>query len=165
MDSKTPVQMKEIYEFLNGNYVEDAEAMFRFDYSKEFLEWYIGGWELDICNISFCACRALRPPGMFPEWLVGVRVSKSHKLVGFIAAVPAHLSLCHQAPQLMVEINFLCVHKKLRDKRLAPVLIKEITRRVNLRGIFQAAYTAGTIVPTPVVGCRLEGKNGRFGIE
>ena len=24
----------------------------------------------------------------------------------------------------MVEINFLCVHKKLRSKRLAPVLIK-----------------------------------------
>ena len=24
----------------------------------------------------------------------------------------------------MVEINFLCVHKKLRAKRLAPVLIK-----------------------------------------
>lgn len=34
----------------------------------------------------------------------------------------------------MVEINFLCVHKVLRDKRLAPVLIQEITRRVNLQG-------------------------------
>jgi glycylpeptide N-tetradecanoyltransferase len=32
----------------------------------------------------------------------------------------------------MVEINFLCVHKKLRSKRLAPMLIKEVTRRVNL---------------------------------
>lgn len=37
----------------------------------------------------------------------------------------------------MVEINFLCVLKKLRSKRMAPVLIKEITRRVNLTGIFQ----------------------------
>ena len=37
----------------------------------------------------------------------------------------------------LVEINFLCVHKKLRAKRLAPVLIREITRRVNLTGIFQ----------------------------
>lgn len=36
-----------------------------------------------------------------------------------------------------VEINFLCVHKKLRAKRLAPVLIKEVTRRVNLMGIWQ----------------------------
>ncbi len=36
----------------------------------------------------------------------------------------------------MAEINFLCVYKKLRDKRLAPVLIKEVTRRVNMRKIW-----------------------------
>ena len=29
-----------------------------------------------------------------------------------------------RAPLAMVEINYLCVHKKLRAKRLAPVLIK-----------------------------------------
>ncbi len=54
----------------------------------------------------------------------------------------------------MCEINFLCVHKKLRSKRLAPVLIKEVTRRVNLRGIFQAVYTAGVMLPKPVSACR-----------
>lgn len=54
----------------------------------------------------------------------------------------------------MVEINFLCVHKKLRDKRLAPVLIQEITRRVNLTGIFQAVYTAGKVIPKPIAKCR-----------
>ena len=50
----------------------------------------------------------------------------------------------------MAEINFLCVHKDLRAKRLAPVLIKEITRRVNLHNIWQAVYTAGVTIPTPV---------------
>lgn len=54
----------------------------------------------------------------------------------------------------MVEINFLCVHKKLRSKRVAPVLIREITRRVNLEGIFQAVYTAGVVLPKPVSTCR-----------
>lgn len=48
------------------------------------------------------------------------------------------------------EINFLCVHKKLRSKRLAPVLIKEVTRQCNLTGVFQAIYTAGVVLPTPV---------------
>ena len=52
------------------------------------------------------------------------------------------------------QVNFLCVHKKLRSKRLAPVLIKEITRRVNVCGIFQAAYTAGIVLPKPVARCR-----------
>jgi glycylpeptide N-tetradecanoyltransferase len=54
----------------------------------------------------------------------------------------------------MVEINFLCVHKKLRSKRLAPVLIKEITRRVHLTGCFQAVYTAGVLLPKPVASCK-----------
>merc|ERR1712039_1053913 len=53
-----------------------------------------------------------------------------------------------------VEINFLCVHKKLRSKRLAPVLIKEITRRVNKQGVWQAVYTAGVVLPRPVSECR-----------
>jgi glycylpeptide N-tetradecanoyltransferase len=54
----------------------------------------------------------------------------------------------------MVEINFLCVHKKLRSKRLAPVLIKEVTRRTHLEGIFQAVYTAGVVLPKPMATCR-----------
>lgn len=49
----------------------------------------------------------------------------------------------------MTEINFLCVNKKLRSNRLAPVLIKEITRRVNRRDMWQAVYTAGVVIPTP----------------
>ena len=52
------------------------------------------------------------------------------------------------------EINFLCVHKKLRDKRLTPVLIEEITRRCYLLDIFQAIYTAGIVLPKPVSSCR-----------
>ena len=33
------------------------------------------------------------------------------------------------------------------------MLIKEITRRVNLAGIFQAVYTAGVVLPKPVASC------------
>jgi glycylpeptide N-tetradecanoyltransferase len=53
-----------------------------------------------------------------------------------------------------IEINFLCVHKKLRAKRLAPVLIQEITRRCYLSEIYQAIYTAGIVLPKPVSSCR-----------
>ena len=52
------------------------------------------------------------------------------------------------------EVNFLCVHKKLRSKRLTPVLIKEITRLCNRDGIWQAIYTAGIVLPRPVSTCR-----------
>uniref|UniRef100_A0A3Q2VD60 Glycylpeptide N-tetradecanoyltransferase n=1 Tax=Haplochromis burtoni TaxID=8153 RepID=A0A3Q2VD60_HAPBU len=127
--------LKELYTLLNENYVEDDDNMFRFDYSPNFLKW------------------ALRPPGWLPQWHCGVRVSSNKKLVGFISAIPADIRV-YDTLKRMVEINFLCVHKKLRSKRVAPVLIREITRRVNLEGIFQAVYTAGVVLPKPVSTCR-----------
>ena len=51
---------------------------------------------------------------------------------------------------LMAEINFLCGHKQLRSLKLAPTLIQEITRRVNVENIWQAIYTAGKTLPTPI---------------
>lgn len=124
-------QLDEVYQLLNMHYVEDGEQMFRFCYSREFLRW------------------ALLPPGWKPQWHVGVRVKASKKLVALITAVPATVAVLGAA-QSMVEINFLCVHKKLRSKRLAPVLIQEITRRVNLENTWQAVYTAGAVLPSPV---------------
>merc|ERR1719265_47871 len=109
--------------------------MFRFDYSVEFMRW------------------ALKPPGYLKQWHLGVRVKSNLKLVGFITAIPATIQV-YEATNKMVEINFLCVHKKLRSKRLAPVLIKEITRRVNKEDIWQAVYTAGVVLPRPVSECR-----------
>ena len=74
-----------------------------------------------------------------------------------------------QKPVKMVEINFLCVNKGYRDKRIAPVgesfpyslclfsphlclqvLIKEITRRVNLNNIWQAVYVDGFSFPSRI---------------
>ncbi|ELU43842.1 N-myristoyl transferase [Rhizoctonia solani AG-1 IA] len=96
---------------------------------------------------------ALQPPGYHKDWLIGVRVSSNQKLIAFIAGVPLKLRVRQNIVDTS-EINFLCVHKKLRSKRLAPVLIKEVTRRCNLRGIFQAIYTAGVLLPTPVSTAR-----------
>ena len=84
---------------------------------------------------------------------MGVRASNSQKLVAFISGIPVTLRV-RQAELNCSEINFLCVHKKLRSKRLAPVLIKEITRRCYRGGVFQAIYTVGNLLPTPVATCR-----------
>ncbi|XP_060205916.1 glycylpeptide N-tetradecanoyltransferase 1-like [Lycium barbarum] len=133
MDSEE--MCNEVYLLLTNNYVEDDENMFRFNYSKEFLRW------------------ALRPPGFYRSWHIGVRVKTSKKLVAFITGVPARIRV-RDTVVTMAEINFLCVHKKLRSKRLAPVMIKEVTRRVHMENIWQAAYTAGVVLPTPVSTCQ-----------
>jgi|EP00927_Polykrikos_kofoidii_P025390 glycylpeptide N-tetradecanoyltransferase len=131
-------EAQEIYTLLSENYVEDDDSMFRFDYSVPFLKW------------------ALKPPGFLRHWHLGVRVKSAQgngKLVGFITGIPAHIQVCDPIVK-MAEINFLCVHKKLRSKRLTPVLIKEITRRVNRENIWQAVYTGGVVLPRPVSECR-----------
>jgi glycylpeptide N-tetradecanoyltransferase len=135
IDMTSLSERQEVYKLLKENYVEDDDATFRFDYSTEFLEW------------------ALMPPNYSKEFHVGVRIaitnSTQKKLVGFISAIPQHIRMYeHELP--MAEVNFLCVHKKLRSKRLAPVLIKEVTRRINLTNIGQAVYTAGIVLPRPI---------------
>ena len=135
VDIADPAQRGEVYDLLYQNYVEDDECMFRFDYSPEFLTW------------------ALTPPGYVKGFHLGVRSSKSHRLMAFITGVPATVRV-HDSTREMVEVNYLCVHKRLRSKRLAPVLIKEITRRVNHTGVFQAVYTAGVVLPGHVASCR-----------
>jgi glycylpeptide N-tetradecanoyltransferase len=35
------MQLRELYELLSANYIEDDDASFRFQYSAEFLRWYV----------------------------------------------------------------------------------------------------------------------------
>ncbi|PZD35923.1 NMT1, N-myristoyl transferase, partial [Pyrenophora tritici-repentis] len=135
MDLEDEKQLHEVFELLTNHYVEDKDATFRFNYSPSFLNW------------------ALKAPGWKKEWHVGVRATASGKLVAFISGIPIQMRIREKILDCS-EVNFLCIHKKLRSKRLAPVLIKEITRRCYVEGTFQAVYTAGSLLPTPVSTAR-----------
>ena len=108
-------EIKEMYNLLCENYVEDASSSFRFKYSPDFLRW------------------ALTPPGYKPDWIVGIRKVDNNELICLITAIPVTIRLQDRAIK-MAEVNFLCVNKNLRDKRIAPLLIQEITRRIHLTG-------------------------------
>lgn len=84
-----------------------------------------------------------------PTMAVWVLEVSSWKLIGFIRAIPANIHTYDT--EKMVKINFLCVHKTLRSKRVAPILICEITQRVHLENIFQVARV---VLPKPVDTCR-----------
>ncbi|CEF67414.1 Glycylpeptide N-tetradecanoyltransferase 2 [Strongyloides ratti] len=84
---------------------------------------------------------ALTPPKWLKSWHCGVRATSITMRT-------------YDKTNPMAEVNFLCVHKKLRSKRVAPVLIREITRRVHLEKIYQACFTAGIIIPKPIAACR-----------
>ncbi|KAG5513477.1 hypothetical protein PMAC_000908 [Pneumocystis sp. 'macacae'] len=131
LDIDNEEDLKDLYQLLTKNYVEDDDSMFRFNYSTS----------------------AMKPPGFHKNWHIGVRVSLSKKLVAFVSGIPISLRVKDRIINCS-EINFLCIHKKLRSKRLTPILIKEITRQCNLLGIWQAIYTAGVILPSPISSCQ-----------
>ncbi|KAK4154243.1 acyl-CoA N-acyltransferase [Chaetomidium leptoderma] len=133
MDLTNDAEMEEVEKLLYGHYVEDDEAMFRFKYSNSLLKW------------------SLLSPGWKKDWHVGIR--SGNTLCAFISAIPTQMRV-RKNVVASAEVNFLCIHKKLRGKRLAPILIKEITRRVNLEGTWQAIYTGGIVLPRPVSTCR-----------
>jgi len=140
VDLEDEEQLNDVYELLRDHYVEDSDHMFRFDYQKEFLKW------------------ALLPPKQNSDWILGVRGGKKNKLFGFITGIPTKLRIKGKMVK-MVEINFLCVHNKVRDRRLAPVLIKEITRRTHIKNMWQAIYTAGKVLPKPFTECTYYHRN------
>ncbi len=41
MDLTSEEEIKEVYELLNGHYVEDDDSTFRFNYSPSILRWYV----------------------------------------------------------------------------------------------------------------------------
>jgi glycylpeptide N-tetradecanoyltransferase len=132
IDTQNEEQRVELYDFLCKHYVIHPQNTFRFAYSAEFLNW------------------ALHPPGWKPEWHIGVRrkTETGSLLVAFISATP--LTLQQKENNLpMVAVDFLAVHQGLRGKFMAPLLIKEITRRVNLTGTFQAVFTCGKELTQP----------------
>ncbi|XP_028287372.1 glycylpeptide N-tetradecanoyltransferase 1-like [Parambassis ranga] len=135
LDLRSAPVLRELCSLLNENYMEDDDNTIRFDFSLEYIQW------------------ALQPPNCLAQWHLGVRVESNKKLVGFIAAVPADLRI-YETEKRVVQVTFLCVHKKLRLKRMSPVLIQELTRRVNQQGLCQAVYTAGIVLPTPLSSCR-----------
>ncbi|KAL3051476.1 hypothetical protein OYC64_001677 [Pagothenia borchgrevinki] len=135
LDLSNPSVLKELCTLLNENYMEEDDNTMRFEFSSDYLQW------------------ALQPPNWLAQWHCGVRVDSNKKLVGFIAALPADVRI-YETEKRMVQVKFLCVHKKLRLKRMTPVLIRELTRRVNQQGVFQAVYTAALVLPTPLSSCR-----------
>lgn len=56
-------QVKEVYDLLSLNYVEDDDASFRFQYSAEFLHWYTSLSKISIHAFWY------NPQGAETTWL------------------------------------------------------------------------------------------------
>lgn len=126
---KNDGELDEVYNFLKDNYGEDPQ--FRFKYSREFVRWVFASPKFD------------------KSLVLVIRVNNTKKIVGLITSIPQKMRVFEQIMETCI-VNFLCVHKSLRNKRMTPMLIKEITRRNNLMEIWQAVYTLGNAIMKPI---------------
>jgi glycylpeptide N-tetradecanoyltransferase len=128
LDLTRDADLQQLHAFLAKHYVSDPSGTMRLVYPAAMLR------------------RALLPPDYHADWHVGVRVARTGKLVGCVTGVPAALRIQGETRRA-AEVNFLCVHAKLRARRLAPVLIRELARRITLARCWHAIFTSGQRMP------------------
>jgi glycylpeptide N-tetradecanoyltransferase len=130
-DVNSDDEIGHVHKFLLEHYAADPNNFLRLSYPIDTLRW------------------ALCPPNYKKEWHIGVRHSATGQLAGLITAVPS-VMMSYGKKIDIVEINFLCVRSNFREKGLAPVLIREISRRVIIRKIWYAVYTSALVLPHSV---------------
>lgn len=108
----------QIYNLLNKNYIEDDQNIMRVVYSKDFLYWYL--------------------KKIPDEFIVGLIYEK--KLIGLVTALIIDTIISKEIVKLPY-INLLCVHKKLRNSKLASLLLREITNRLYKKNIRIAFFS------------------------
>jgi glycylpeptide N-tetradecanoyltransferase len=114
--------IEELYTFINEHYNKDI--LYSLRYSFEYLNWYKK--DLIIC------------------------VKTNENIVGCIIGTIENIIIQNKEKKC-VFINFLCVHKKLRKKRLSTILIKEITRQISKLNIYIAMYYSSSKLHLPLV--------------
>lgn len=73
-------------------------------------------------------------------WCIGVRTQQDKKIVGLVTLRPITYRVDEKYIQSFV-VDFLVTHKQMRKKRLTPVLMKEILRRMAIFG-----FDTGSII-------------------
>ena len=112
--------LQEVCTFLNAYYV--GNDTFRMGYTTDNLKWSV------------------------KESAV-IRKQDTNEIVGYISSAPLTMRVETKAID-MVQITYLCVHTDYRNMNFAPILITEIKRRANRKGVWQAIYTVHMKIPT-----------------
>jgi glycylpeptide N-tetradecanoyltransferase len=114
-----------LYNFLYENYNQKNDN-FGLNYSKESLKWYISN--------------PLYHKDMF------IFVKYKDKICASIIGIPVKISMYNKIYD-MNDISFLCIDKKIREKSLASIIIKEIARRACFNNRVSQFYTSPLNLP------------------
>jgi glycylpeptide N-tetradecanoyltransferase len=134
----------ELLRLLQGHYVDADGGRLRLLVTREMLEWTLGG--------------PARLPGN--EGLVGVRATRGARcegevgrLVACVSCTPARVLVDGRRERVGL-VSHMCVHRKLRNKRLTPVLVREITRVGWAHGLASGLSTSARRLHAPLLRAR-----------
>ncbi|KAI8901504.1 acyl-CoA N-acyltransferase [Globomyces pollinis-pini] len=135
LDLNDEVQLTELHLLLLHHYVSHSQSGIKLNYSKEFIKW------------------SLMIPGYNKEFHIALRDLKTNSMIGFIGGVPIHCEICTLKLKIM-SVNFLCLHKNVRNIGLAPKLINHLVWKMSRCNIHQAIYTGGKEIHMPLLESR-----------
>jgi glycylpeptide N-tetradecanoyltransferase len=91
----------------------------------------------------------LSSPSGNQDLIIGVRITKSQKLAGVIAGIPTKVNAREHIIDT-IEAKYLCIIPQLYKKGLSTVLIKELTRRAELKGLKQGIFVSEDLIGRPI---------------
>ena len=100
--------------------MEYYNSSYRLSYSNEFFEYLFNN------------------PDQKNLYLLSI--VNNNRMIGYVFAKKHIISLKNQIKPI-VRVNFLCLDKSNTNKRLAPLMIEEITTIANLSEIYHAIFT------------------------
>jgi len=118
----------ELISLLNNNYVEGKTDNYKYVYTKNFIEWYLG---------------------IYPSSVMGIY--DNDELIAMITGriVP---TVINNAEINLAEISFMCVHKDYRNRKLCPLLISSIENKMREMGADDAVFSTHHDMGKPMSG-------------
>ena len=99
----------------------------------------------------------LRRPGWRRDWMVGIRVASTKRLVGMICGVPSKIAIGEEIMKVIL-FRYIRVHKKYGGKRMEYMLVREVMRRANKHEFYQGII----FQPQTMLHCIVNTKSWQF---
>lgn len=121
-------EFDDMADFLSKYYTENMDNKFKLKYTRKFLQWTLG-------DDSFA---------------FGLRSEENNKLLACIAVSFGEIQV-NKDKYRMANVNYMCIHPKLRRKNLAGLLMKETKRRIMESGVTHAIFPSNKIIPVNAI--------------
>lgn len=123
--------MESVAQFLRTYYLIDLSETFRLYYTANFIKWILGN------------------DGM----LIAIAKKDTNAICGVVGSSFKNLTVFDKVRKF-ANVDFLCAHPAYRHKKIAHILIDEITRRIVQNGVHQSCFTSERCIPTPTTVLR-----------